>query len=40
MQHGFTDSLATRYDLGYVEPLKRDYRLQPRGQHESQLASE
>ena len=27
LQHGFTDSLATWYDIGYVEPLKRDYRL-------------
>ncbi len=27
MQHGFTDSLETWYELGYVEGLKQDYRL-------------
>lgn len=27
LQHGFTDSLTSWYDLGYVEPLKRDYML-------------
>jgi pimeloyl-ACP methyl ester carboxylesterase len=27
VQHGFTDSLASWYDLGYVDPLKRDYML-------------
>jgi len=27
MLHGFTDSLDTWYELGYVEDLKRDYRL-------------
>lgn len=27
MQHGFTDSLASWYDNGYVDPLKHDYRL-------------
>jgi len=27
LQHGFTDSLETWYDLGYVEALKQDYRL-------------
>jgi pimeloyl-ACP methyl ester carboxylesterase len=26
-QHGFTDSLETWYDLGYVEALKSHYRL-------------
>jgi pimeloyl-ACP methyl ester carboxylesterase len=25
LQHGFTDSLASWYDNGYVEPLKREY---------------
>lgn len=27
LQHGFTDSLTSWYDLGYVDPLKRDYML-------------
>jgi pimeloyl-ACP methyl ester carboxylesterase len=27
LQHGFTDSLETWYDLGYVEALKPQYRL-------------
>ena len=27
LQHGFTDSLQTWYELGYVEALQRDYRL-------------
>ncbi len=27
LQHGFTDSLETWYDLGYVEALKPSYRL-------------
>jgi pimeloyl-ACP methyl ester carboxylesterase len=27
VQHGFTDSLTSWYDLGYVDPLKRDYLL-------------
>jgi len=27
LQHGFTDSLASWYDFGYVDPLKRDYML-------------
>ncbi len=27
LQHGFTDSLETWYDLGYVEALKSNYRL-------------
>src|SRR5208282_5062127 len=27
LQHGFTDSLETWYENGYVEALKRDYRL-------------
>jgi pimeloyl-ACP methyl ester carboxylesterase len=27
LQHGFTDSLTTWYDNGYVDPLKRDYTL-------------
>ena len=27
LQHGFTDSLETWYDLGYVEALKPKYRL-------------
>jgi pimeloyl-ACP methyl ester carboxylesterase len=27
LQHGFTDSLESWYENGYVEPLKRDYQL-------------
>jgi pimeloyl-ACP methyl ester carboxylesterase len=27
MQHGFTDSIETWYELGYLEALKHDYRL-------------
>lgn len=27
LQHGFTDSLQTWYDLGYVNVLKSDYQL-------------
>jgi pimeloyl-ACP methyl ester carboxylesterase len=27
LQHGFTDSLTSWYDLGYVAPLKHDYML-------------
>jgi pimeloyl-ACP methyl ester carboxylesterase len=27
LQHGFTDSLETWYEIGYVEALKPDYRL-------------
>jgi pimeloyl-ACP methyl ester carboxylesterase len=27
IQHGFTDSMATWYELGYVEALQHDYRL-------------
>jgi pimeloyl-ACP methyl ester carboxylesterase len=27
LQHGFTDSLETWYELGYVEPLQHEYRL-------------
>lgn len=27
LQHGFTDSLTSWYDIGYVDPLKRDYML-------------
>lgn len=27
LQHGFTDSLRTWYELGYVDALKQDYRL-------------
>jgi len=27
LQHGFTDSLETWYDLGYVEALRPQYRL-------------
>ena len=27
LQHGFTDSLTSWYDNGYVDPLKRDYML-------------
>jgi pimeloyl-ACP methyl ester carboxylesterase len=27
LQHGFTDSLQSWYDLGYVDALKPDYRL-------------
>jgi pimeloyl-ACP methyl ester carboxylesterase len=27
IHHGFTDSMATWYELGYVEMLKQDYRL-------------
>jgi pimeloyl-ACP methyl ester carboxylesterase len=27
IQHGFTDSMATWYELGYVDMLKPDYRL-------------
>ena len=27
MQHGFTDSIETWYELGYVDTLKHDYRL-------------
>jgi pimeloyl-ACP methyl ester carboxylesterase len=27
IQHGFTDSAETWYELGYVDALKRDYRL-------------
>ena len=27
LQHGFTDSLETWYDTGYVNELKRQYRL-------------
>ncbi len=27
IQHGFTDSLETWYELGYVDALKADYRL-------------
>jgi pimeloyl-ACP methyl ester carboxylesterase len=27
IQHGFTDSMATWYELGYVEALQPDYQL-------------
>ena len=27
LQHGFSDSLESWYEMGYVEPLKHDYRL-------------
>jgi alpha-beta hydrolase superfamily lysophospholipase len=27
LQHGFTDSLDTWYDLGYVDALKREHKL-------------
>ena len=27
LQHGFTNSLESRYELGYVAALKHDYRL-------------
>jgi pimeloyl-ACP methyl ester carboxylesterase len=27
LQHGFTDSLESWYELGYVEALQHDYRL-------------
>ena len=27
LQHGFSDSLQTWYELGYVDGLKSDYRL-------------
>src|SRR3954454_19587924 len=27
LQHGFTDSLTSWYDAGYVDPLKHDYML-------------
>ena len=27
LQHGFTDSLTSWYDFGYVAPLKHDYML-------------
>jgi pimeloyl-ACP methyl ester carboxylesterase len=29
LQHGFTDSLETWYETGYVEGLKTDYRADP-----------
>jgi pimeloyl-ACP methyl ester carboxylesterase len=27
LQHGFTDSMTSWYDIGYVDPLNRDYML-------------
>ena len=27
LQHGFSDSLESWYEMGYVTPLKQDYRL-------------